>query len=132
MSRKPKTSRVPRTRAGGEWTEASFMGFVRSGVRALSRRWPPLVRLCFEACRRKSQSDNKRLKWEHQCHDCKGWFPRKEVEADHIVPCGSLKTLEDVSGFMERLLCETEGIVVRCERCHQARTNQQREVSNEQ
>ena len=33
--RRPKTDRVPRTRAGGTWTEAGFWGFLRSGVREL-------------------------------------------------------------------------------------------------
>ena len=124
MTRKPKTNRVPRTRAGGEWTEAAFWGFVRSGLRGLSRRWPPLVRLAVERVKRKSQSANKRLKWEYQCEHCGQWFARKHVEVDHVVPCGQLKSFADLSVFAERLLCEADGLRVLCESCHQKRKKQ--------
>lgn len=116
---------VARTRAGGEWTEARFYSFLRSGLRQLSRRWPPLVRLAANAVRRPSQSDNKRQKWEYQCQECQGWFMRKNIEVDHVVPCGSLRSLEDIAGFVERLFCETDGLRVLCETCHAARTREQ-------
>lgn len=121
---------IPRTRAGGEWTEAQFWSFLRSGLRKMSQRWPPLARLALEACKRESQSDNKRLKWEYQCVDCSGWFPRKHVQVDHIEPCGSLRRFEDIQGFVERLLCEPHGLRVLCEDCHNRRTQASR-VANE-
>ena len=124
MARKPKTNRVPRTRAGGEWTEAAFWGFLRSGLRGMSRRWPPLVRHALLAARRKSQSSNKRLKWEFQCASCRGWQDRKSVQVDHVVACGSLKSFHDLSTFAERLFCESEGLRVLCVKCHQKRTNE--------
>jgi len=125
MGRKAKTERVERTRAGGEWTEAAFWGFLRSNLRLASQKWPPLARLVLEKSRRTSQSSNKRLKWEHQCADCGHWFPRKEVEVDHLVPCGSLRNWDEFKTFAERLFCEADGLVVRCETCHQIKTNQQ-------
>jgi 5-methylcytosine-specific restriction endonuclease McrA len=85
----------------------------------MSRRWPPLVRQSINAVRRPNQSANKRLKWEFQCADCGGWFPRKEVEVDHKVPCGSLRSLQDIAGFIDRLFCEPDGLRVLCEGCHQ-------------
>jgi hypothetical protein len=118
MVRKAKTDRVPRTRAGGEWTEAAFWGFIRSGLRQLSRRWPPLVRHALNEAKRKSESDNKRLKWEFQCERCEGWFARKDVEVDHIEPCGSLKSFTDLSVFADRLFCESNGLRVLCSECH--------------
>lgn len=130
MARKPKTERVPRTRAGGEWTEAAFWGFLRSNLRLVSRKWPPRKNVLL-AARRPSQSANKRLKWEHQCSECKGWFPRKEVEADHIVACGSLTNWDEFRTFAERLFCETDGLAVRCEKCHQKKTNEARKESDE-
>jgi hypothetical protein len=125
MSRKAKTDRVPRTRAGGEWTEAAFWGFIRSGLRQLSRRWPPLVRHALERVKRKSQSDNKRLKWEFLCERCDQWFARKEVEVDHIEPCGSLKSFADLSVFADRLFCESDGLRVLCSECHLERRKEQ-------
>jgi len=125
MSRKAKTNRVERTRAGGEWTEAAFWGFIRSGLRQLSRRWPPLVRHALERVKRKSQSDNKRLKWEFLCERCDQWFARKEVEVDHIEPCGSLKSFADLSVFADRLFCESDGLRVLCSECHLERRKEQ-------
>jgi len=111
----------PRTRAGGEMTEARFFAFLRSGLRQMSRRWPPLVRHAMVAVRRKNESDNKRLKWEFQCATCRAWRPAKQVEVDHIVPCGSLKSFDDLRGFTERLFCEAEGLRVLCNVCHALR-----------
>ena len=122
MGRRPKTERVPRTRAGGEWTEAAFWGFLRSNLRLASRKWPPRKSVLL-AARRKSQSANKRLKWEYQCSECEGWFPEKKVEIDHIVPCGSLRSWDEFRTFAERLFCEIDGLSVRCETCHQEKTN---------
>ena len=125
MSRKPKTNRVPKTRAGAEWTEAAFWGFIRSGLRQLSRRWPPLARHALNEARRKSQSENKRLKWEFLCDHCGDWLPRKRVQVDHIEPCGSLKSFADLSTFSERLFCEASGLRVLCVECHQKRKHDQ-------
>ena len=113
--------RVSRTRAGGTMTEAQFWGFLRSNLRLASRKWAPR-RLVLQAARRPSQSQNKRLKWEFQCAECCQWYPKKEVEVDHIVPVGALKSLEDVSGFVERLFCETNGLEVLCNKCHHKKT----------
>lgn len=122
--RRPKTNRVPRIRAGGEWTEASFWSFIRSGLRNMSRRWPPIVRQVINANRRKSQSDNKRLKWEFRCDACEQWFPRKSVHVDHIVECGRLKSFEELATFAERLFCEADGLRVLCSKCHEKRHKQ--------
>ncbi len=126
VGRKPKTQRVHRTRAGGEWTEAAFWGFMRGILREGVRKWPPVVRLALDKVRRKNQSTNKRLKWEFQCYECGHWFPRKEVEVDHIVPCGSLRSWDEFRTFSERLFCETDGLAIRCKTCHQEKTNQGR------
>ena len=130
-TRAGKTNRVERTRAGGEWTEAAYWGFLRSGLRQMSRRWPPLVRLAINAVRRPSQSDNKRQKWEYQCATCGGWFARKNVEVDHVEPCGSLRSLQDVTGFIDRLFCEPDGLRVLCEACHAVRTHGKQETESE-
>lgn len=128
--RRAKTDRVPRTRAGGEWTEAAFWGFIRSGLRQLSRRWPPLVRQAANNVRRKYFGENKRQKWEFQCRSCGRWYMRKEIEIDHVVECGSLKSFADLATFAERLFCEVDGLVVLCEGCHAEKTASKREEKN--
>lgn len=98
-------------------TEAAFWAFIRSGLRSKSQRWAPIYQ-CLKAARRKSQSSNPRLKWEFQCAITGKWFPRKEVEVDHIVPCGSLKSFADLPGFVERLFCEADGLRVVSKAAH--------------
>jgi 5-methylcytosine-specific restriction endonuclease McrA len=88
----------------------------------MSRKWAPRKNV-LRAARRESQSENKRLKWEFQCKECRKWFPQKNVEVDHTIPAGSLRSFGDLAGFVERLLCEEENLVVLCEWCHQAKTN---------
>lgn len=114
-------SRVAKTRAGGEWSEAKFFGFVRSALRNASRRWPPIVRHAMHAARRAYSGPNKRQKWEYQCAECQQWHMAKEVHVDHITPCGSLKSFDDLQGFAERLFVEADGLRVLCHECHKAR-----------
>jgi hypothetical protein len=123
---KPKESRVPKTRAGGEFSEARFWGFIRSGLRQMSQRWPPTVRLIWLEGRRAYKGPNARQKWEYKCDHCEKWWMRKEMEADHIIPCGSMRSWEELPIFAERLLCETSGLRRLCNGCHLARTNEVR------
>ena len=127
MARKPKTNRVPRTRAGGEWTEAAYWGFIRSALRSASRRYPPIVRLALHAVRRPYKGENKRQKWEYQCENCGKWFKGTKVQVDHVVPCGSLKSVDDVGPFVARLFCEPNGLIVLCkDKCHAEKTARER------
>ena len=123
MPRRAKTDRVPRTHAGGEWTSAAFFGFLRSGLRQLSRRWPPIARQAMHAARRKYHGPNKRQKWEYLCAGCGEWHAGKAVHVDHVVPCGSLRSMDDVRGFVERLFVEADGLRVLCHDCHDGRHN---------
>jgi len=77
---------------------------LRSTLRRKSMFWPPIQEAKVLA-RRKYAGTNKRQKWEFECIQCKSWFKSTEVEVDHIVECGSLKTLNDLPGFVERLFC---------------------------
>ena len=113
-----KRRQLDRPRCNGEWTEARFWGFIRTGLRHMSHRWPPIVRLAPDAARRKYRGGNKRQKWEYQCAACGAWSKRTEVQVDHIVPCGSLKSIDDLTGFVERLFVEVDGLQVLCKDCH--------------
>jgi len=117
QSRKPKTSRVPRTRAGGEWTEAAFWGWLRSGLRQMSLRWPPRKQVEL-AARRRYNGTNKRRTWEYLCAACGSWFAGKEIQVDHIEEIGTLKAFSDLPQFCERLFCEKSDLRVLCDNCH--------------
>ena len=116
-----RKQRVERTRAGGEWTEARFFQFLRSALRLASRRWPPIARHALEDSRRKYIGPNKRQQWEYQCSSCSEYWKRTEVQVDHIVPCGQLKSFDDIQGFTQRLFVEKEGLQIVCKTCHAER-----------
>ena len=116
---KPKTHRVARTRAGGEWTEAKLWGAIRSALRKCSHRWPPITKQALNNAKRSTGVGNR---VEFQCAICLEWKKRDDVAVDHIDPCGQLKNADDLPGFVTRLFCEAEGLRVLCEKCHLART----------
>lgn len=114
--------RVERTRNGGTWTEAQFWGMLRSTLRRRSMYWKPITE-ALNSARRKYKGENKRRKWEYQCAECSNWFMRKEVEVDHVEPVGSLKSYDDLPGFVKRLFCEEkECYTVLCKKCHKSKT----------
>ena len=111
---------------GGDWTRSRFFSFIRSNLRRASMKWPPIngVLVSF---RRPSQSNNPRLKWEYPCFLCGEWFPRKEVQVDHLEEVGSLRSFEDLPGFCSRLFCEEEGLAILCKGCHEAKKQARKE-----
>lgn len=122
MAVRPKTERVPRTRAGGEWTEAGYWGFIRNHLRLMSRRWPPRKQVLLTN-RREYRGKSKQQKWEYQCQKCGQWYQAKEINVDHVTPAGQLLSYDDIGPFVERLLCEADGLQVLCKTCHKRKTN---------
>lgn len=118
--RKP---RVPRTRAGGKFTEAQFWSFIRSGLRSKWMRWPPRY---VAKANVKRTVKGKRHKSEFQCAECSKWFKDGEVQIDHIEGCGSLKSFDDLPQFVEKLFCESDGLQVLCKPCHKIKTAEER------
>lgn len=121
--------RTPPFEQWPDWSEAQFWSFVRSGIRSKFQRYPPHFAV-LEAAKRPSQSDNKRLKFEYQCAECKHWFPRTKVSDDHIVACGSLKCYADLPGFVERMAVGVAGRQVLCLPCHATKTAQDKLENN--
>jgi hypothetical protein len=118
---------TPKCRANNQWSEAKFWSFLRSGLRRLSTRWPPVYAARKDA-RRPYSGPRKNQKWEAQCAICKGWFVQKDTHVEHTTPVGSLLRYEDLPGFVERLLCEKDGLKIVCRACHQTKTNAEREA----
>ena len=117
--------RVARTRNNGRWTEARYFGFIRSALRAAAMRWGPKQTAKTDASR---SINGERWRFEYLCADCLSWFQGKDVQVDHIIECGSLKTFEDLPRFVERMFCEAEGFQVLCKPCHQLKTNAARKA----
>jgi hypothetical protein len=123
-----------------EWTTAKYFSLIRTGLRGAFSRWPPKhealkavkevvpVMDGEEQARYKTGQRAGQLKYttRYRCAACDNLFPIKEVETDHIVPAGSLKTYDDVVPFIQRVLCPVEGLQVLCKTCHREKTNAER------
>ena len=111
-----------KTRNNNTMTESAFWGSIRSVLRQKSRFWIP-VKICLDNAKRPYSGPNKRQKYEYQCATCKKWHIRTDVEVDHIVEAGSLKSGKDLELFVEKLFCEVDGLQVLCKKCHHAKTH---------
>ncbi len=94
----------------------------------MSQRWKPIYQTYALSKRTATVEDRRahgnRIKFTHQCAKCGGWFPKKMVEVDHIVPCGTLKDIAtDAGPFILRMLCEADGLRLLCNPCHLEVTN---------
>jgi 5-methylcytosine-specific restriction endonuclease McrA len=111
---------VPRPRNGGTWTEAKYWGHLRSAIRQAFRWWAP-AKQALAAAKTGSL---------YLCAGCQRLYHRKQVEVDHVRPCGRLRSLEDLPGFVGRMTPEDPGAFqVLCESCHQAKTDADRAMS---
>jgi 5-methylcytosine-specific restriction endonuclease McrA len=127
MATKRKTARkkVDKPRNAGTMSESAFWSFIRSGLRQKSRFWKPITQ-CKMAARRAYKGPLKRQKFEYQCNVCKDWFPDKKINVDHINPAGSLRSAQDLPGFVERLFCEIDNLQCICEKCHNVKTQKEK------
>lgn len=115
-------ARAAKTRNGGRWTECRLFGELRSMLRKFSMRsWKPLQDLMKQGRRPSQNKARPQLKWEHQCAMCGGWFAGDEIERDHVEPCGSLRSFEELGDFTRRLLVEVDGLQKLCGECHKSR-----------
>lgn len=122
-TRKVVKPRVPRTHASGTWTKSRYFSFIRSALRRAWMKYPVKFKVLQKASRPYVGTDKRRKK-EHQCAICEEWYPPKEVEVDHITPCGSLKDYDDLPRFVETLFCEEDNLQVLCKSCHHTVTQE--------
>jgi len=108
-----------------DWSTAKFWSYVRSGLRSTYNKWPPKWNILAKA-KRAYEGEGKQQKWEYLCAVCKQHHKQKDISVDHIEPCGSLNSFEDLPGFVERLFVHEEGLRVLCNDCHKVVTAAQR------
>lgn len=115
-------------------TEAAFRSWVRSQLRRMSQRWKPIY-TCKKAAQRPAtpaevaafSRGRGRIRFVYECAVCSKRVPDKLGAVDHIVPCGSLLNIAtDAGPFIERMLCEPNGLRWVCDECHTTITNEAR------
>jgi hypothetical protein len=109
------------------WSNSQFWSFIRSGLRAKWSRYPVKFQV-LNAAKRKALL-NPRAKWEYQCDVCKTWVLQKDIEVDHIIPCGALRSYEDLPQFVERLFCGAEHLRTVCKQCHKIITKEEKDAT---
>lgn len=64
---------------------------------------------------------------QYKCNCCRGVFPRKEVQIDHIIP-----VVDPIVGFVSwdeyinRMFCPVEGYQILCITCHDNKTDEEK------
>ncbi len=107
-------------------TEAAFISFVKSALRAKSRFWKPISETLKKA---------KIARGVYRCNVCQQEVPvshvvngkrRKFVQVDHIKPVVSEMGFVDWNQFVENLFCEEDNLQVICSTCHDIKSQQER------
>lgn len=121
-------------RNSGNWTEARYQSFVKSALRAASRRWPPKYETLNDACvGSKTNIKTGRLAKHYRCANCGNEFPAKDVQVDHkipiIDPAVGFTTWDDV---INRMFCEKTNLQVLCiDPCHKSKTSAEKQLAKE-
>ena len=122
--------KVERTRNGGKWTEAQFWGRLRGALRKAFVHWEPanaaIRRAKVPGCSVINPATGKQNQ-AYRCDHCGDLFRYAEMCRDHTVPVGTLRSLDDVVGFIERLTPEDPAAFqALCNECHREKTNRER------
>ena len=123
--------RVERTRNMGTMTEAEWWTRLRSALRKQST-YSKVAKECLKRARV--------TKGLSRCASCLQTVPNyvdgldrdgkhrrvKNIFADHIIPCGSFKSYDEMGAFAERLFLEDpDDFQALCTECHQVKTNEE-------
>ena len=65
---------------------------------------------------------HKRTKTAGKCVFCHHMFGKSNLQVDHIIPVGSMKTYAEAPGYLLRLLCSKENMQLTCKPCHDIKT----------
>ena len=106
-------------------TTSAFFGKIRSSLRKL---WSHSQQKKDAIARAKiPYKGGGRRKYSIKCECCGTEYglndkvPNKKLKAytvHHIEECGQLKSFADIQGFMERLFCPSDELMVLCYICH--------------
>jgi hypothetical protein len=104
------------------WTQARFDGFIKSGLRRISQRWPPKYEAVKEA--RVAPNTYKCAGYNRESHILKG---AKNIAVDHIEPViptdVGFTTWDEV---IKRLFVDSDKLQVLCKDCHYEKSKAER------
>ena len=111
-----------------EWTEGRRNSFITSVLRRGFTKWP----YKFEALNnakigKKINADTGRLAEHYECSSCKGHFPGKSVEVDHILPIVPVSGWNSWDSFIDGLFCPISNLQVICKECHKKKSKLENE-----
>lgn len=106
-----------------EWTQSRFESFVKSVLRAGSRKWPPKYEVLNEAkCGKRINEESGRMAEHYICSACGGAFPAKSVVVDHIEPVIPTSGFTEWDSVIHRMYCSVENLQVLCKECHRKKS----------
>ena len=107
-------------------TEAEFMSWVRGHLRKMWSRYPLKVDYKNSLSYPAPKGYTGRAKQLIDCEVCGTPTAKSSIEVDHIIPCGSLRSMEDVGTFVGNLLCSPDNMRCVCKDCHSVITHAER------
>lgn len=124
---------VPRTRAGGMWTEARFHSFIKSALRSASMRWPPKSAAKKEA--RTKRGWYQCAGYKRRAHEVPATLPpppgrKRRIDnavVDHIIPVIGPEGFVSWDETISRMFVEKGGLQILCHECHSRKTQEERE-----
>lgn len=66
-----------------------------------------------------------RMAKHYKCNQCKGEFPAKDVEVNHIIPVVPIDGFDNWDSVIKRLFCERDGLETVCKPCHKLITKEE-------
>jgi len=82
---------------------------------------------CLNAAKREyyvnCKNGNKSRRVHFQCNGCKKFYPKQEVQVDHIESVVDVKEgFQDYNTYISRLYCDVSGLQTLCKPCHLVKT----------
>lgn len=122
----------PKSRNGGQWTEARYNSFITSLLRGGTRRWGPKHEV------KKAARVERGI---YLCNSCQTEGPatvkidgkRKDnAVVDHINPIVDPNVgFTSWDEYIKRMFCEADNLQVLCRECHETKSNAERQQAKE-
>lgn len=127
MSRKKLEEHVDLEPIVKGWSDKRYKSFITSLLRSGFRRFPNKYEVLKASyIGKKVNLATGRIAMHYKCASCKGEFPAKEVQVDHINPIvDPFYGFINWDSFIKRLFCSVNNLQVLCKPCHKIKTDKE-------